>query len=475
MVNDDATLLPTRQTRLVCPECRRTQSDGGAAYTQGVVGAVPRCPEHGHAFVPERDLEKTTHARVLGKTVGGRFTLLSVLGSGSMGAVYRARQEAVGRDVAVKVVRTDRMADDETRARFEREARATSLLTSPHTVTVFDFGEAEGDWFLVMELLEGESLGQRLRRTGALSVGETVRIAREALRSLAEAHSKGIIHRDLKPDNLFLCEPAHAGAAPICKVLDFGIAKVVREDARVDQLETLAGTVFGTPRYMSPEQAQGATLDPRTDLYSLGVILFQMLTGRPPFCDDDAVVVMARHIKDDPPAFAEVAPDALVPTSIENVVRRALAKAAEDRPQSAEQFMAALDDAAERAGVNDSGLLATAVAPMPRLRPSLRRRITYVLGAAALGGLAIAGYRVTAASTSPAASAALASPMPRAVAAAPAPAPAFAPQPSASAFDEPDPAAAASVAKPKVRRIPTVPAPRPVASPKIERRYDRFE
>ncbi|MEP7050650.1 MAG: serine/threonine-protein kinase [Pseudomonadota bacterium] len=298
---------------------------------------------------------------LLGTTVAGRFTILGRLGRGSMGAVYRARQEAVGRDVALKLVRRDRAHDPETKGRFEREARAISALVSPYTVTAFDFGEAEdGSWFLAMEMLEGETVGERLRRVGRFEWFDALRFTRDALKSLAEAHAKGIIHRDLKPDNLFLCRvPCGAGAGEqeVCKVLDFGIAKWSRdgEETPIDQLETQAGTVFGTPRYMSPEQAQGSPLDARSDLYSLGALLYQMLSGRAPFVDDDAVVVMARHIKDEPPHFRDMTPRVNVPESIEAVLLRVLAKAPSDRPSSAEELIAELEAAEISARALESG------------------------------------------------------------------------------------------------------------------------
>jgi eukaryotic-like serine/threonine-protein kinase len=362
--HDEQTLPPygTRQGQ-ICPRCHRQLTETSAAFETHGPYAIARCPEHGLAFINARALAEAGGDPLLGTKVADRFTVLSRIGAGSMGAVYRARQEAVGRDVAIKIVRRERAYDADTKARFEREARATSQLVSPHTVTVFDFGEAEdGSWFLAMELLTGETLGDRLRRVPRLGAHDSVRIAREVLRSLAEAHGKGIVHRDLKPDNVFLTLlPGQAGVPPIemVKVLDFGIAKLVRDEKRVDQLETQAGTVFGTPRYMSPEQAQGNPLDARSDLYSLGVIVYQMLAGRAPFVDDDAVVVMARHIKDTPPSFGELSPELRIPPPLEAVVRRALSKHVEERPQSAELFIAELEAALEQSGVMASGVHAT--------------------------------------------------------------------------------------------------------------------
>jgi eukaryotic-like serine/threonine-protein kinase len=294
---------------------------------------------------------------MLGRVIAGRFTVLSRIGEGAMGTVYRAKQAPMGREVAVKILRSERALDEASRARFLREARANSLLTSPNTVTVHDFGAGEsGEFYLAMELLEGESLGQRLKRMGRLDPAAAIDTARQALRSLAEAHAKGIIHRDLKPDNLFYARVrTNETYEEIVKVLDFGIAKMLRadEELAMNAVETQAGTVFGTPRYMSPEQAQGKLLDPRSDLYSLGVILYQMLTGRPPFTDDDAIVVMARHIKTPPRPIREAAPEAHVPPEIENAVMRVLSKDPEGRPQSADVM------STELARVRDSALSVT--------------------------------------------------------------------------------------------------------------------
>ncbi len=360
--------VPAEPRTLVCPRCHKKWPEAEAPAV---------CPTDGLGLVRPRDLVDIGDDPMVGRTLEGRYTILAKLGAGSMGTVYRAKQHAMGREVAIKILRGDRAIDESAKARFMREARANSLLASPNTVTVFDFGESEnGEFYLAMELLEGESLGQRLARVGRIAAPLAVDACRQALRSLGEAHAKGIIHRDLKPDNLFFARvltsaaigptaqdpDAHAEAHDeIVKVLDFGIAKMINPDDPnpMSVVETQAGTVFGTPRYMSPEQAQGKPLDARSDLYSLAVILYQMLTGRPPFTDNDAVVVMARHIKSTPKRPNEAVPEAMVNVELEDVIMRTLSKEPKDRPGSAEIFAGELLAALEARGAQTSGVRAS--------------------------------------------------------------------------------------------------------------------
>lgn len=385
---------------LICPRCYRKheQEDDPS-------GDILRCLEDGYAFVAAEALADADGDPFLGTTIAGRYVIIDKLGAGSMGTVYKARHEAMGRFVAVKILRSDRILDTQSQARFEREARAMSLLKSPHTVTVYDFGEIPPDpvdeefsyagpsLYLAMEMLEGESLGHRLTSRGRLRIDEAVRITRHALLSLIEAHEKGVIHRDLKPDNLFLARTSEGEYGEICKVLDFGIAKVLSDTSQgVDALETQAGAVFGTPRYMSPEQAQGKPLDARSDLYTLGVLLYQMLVGYPPFTDDDAVVVMAHHIKTDPLPPAVAAPDARIPKPLSDLVVRVIAKDPNARPHSAREFLAQLDQAYERVrkssppgGSGEDGLEPNSLSNPPA--GAARHRVAIIVGGAVAVGV----------------------------------------------------------------------------------------
>ena len=311
------------------------------------------------------------HDPWIGHVLAGRYTLVGKLGAGSMGTVYRATQLAVDRAVAVKILKDDRSVDAAANARFQREARANSLLVSPHTVQVVDFGQGEGgELFLVMELLEGESLRKRLSRMGRFPADVAVDTCVAVLRSLTEAHAKGVIHRDLKPEHIFFAQvKGERQGHEIVKVLDFGIAKMVGEESKhLNAVETREGRILGTPRYMSPEQAQGRPLDARSDLYTAGVILYEMLAGRPPFTAEDPIVVMAQHITKTPRLVTEACPEARVPPELERLVSRVLSKDPTARPVDAEamaeQLAAALADTRDGAGAGAlSARVATRVVP----------------------------------------------------------------------------------------------------------------
>jgi serine/threonine-protein kinase len=342
------------------------------------------------------------HDPLLGATLADRYTIVDRVGAGGMGTVYRAEQAPLGREVALKVLRKELGRDAETVARFTREARLLSQLRHPNTVAILDFGQSEeGLLYLAMELLEGEMLSARLRQRGALPVEEAVRIAGGVLRSLDEAHARGIVHRDLKPDNIYLARVhGRPEDAEVVKVVDFGIAKIRdgEHGQGLDPVATQEGTVFGTPRYMSPEQAQGRSLDGRSDLYAVGVLLFHMLTGQPPFTDDDAVIVMAHHIKTVAPGVRSLAPDRAIPESLEILVARALAKSPDERPQTAQDFLVELESlgpdiaaAAERATFLTEETAVIMIDPPPR-----RAWIGVAVAAtliATLVGVTVAGYR----------------------------------------------------------------------------------
>jgi eukaryotic-like serine/threonine-protein kinase len=275
-------------------------------------------------------------------SVFGRYTVLGVLGRGAMGVVYRAHDPALDRDVAIKVVTTELLGAEE-RAdyleRFRREARAAARCTHRGIVAVFDFSEAGGNPFIVMELVDGVELGRVIRERGKLPVTEAVALMTQMLDALGHAHALGIVHRDVKPANVLVLPDAEV------KIADFGVARLG------DISGTQVGMVIGTPKYMAPEQALGGTIDHRADLFAAAAIFYEMLAGNPPFAGATPDEIMARVIHGEPTGLDEAETRAyplLLP-----VLRRALSKAAEHRFQSAEEFAAALNRALAGAGVPD--------------------------------------------------------------------------------------------------------------------------
>ncbi|HEY1536676.1 MAG TPA: serine/threonine-protein kinase, partial [Polyangiaceae bacterium] len=217
-------------------------------------------------------------AATVGSIIANRYSLLRKLGAGGMGAVWLAHDQSLDSQCAVKLVDPEKALNDEVRVRFEREAKAAAQIRGTHVVDIFDHGIWDGTPFIVMEYLEGEDLGVRLERVGPLNPEQTYQILGQVARALVRAHAAGIVHRDLKPENIFLVP---GDDQEVAKVLDFGIAK--HEQYALAGKTTKTGSFMGTPYYMSPEQARGKAIDWRSDLWALGVIVFQCLTGRPPF------------------------------------------------------------------------------------------------------------------------------------------------------------------------------------------------
>lgn len=304
-----------------------------------------------------RDQRRNLYEKMVGSAIAGnRFVITKLLGFGGMGAVYEATQTAMNRSVALKLIPTH---DETTVRRFEREALTISQLHHPNTVTVFDYGQAEnGFLFLAMELLDGKTLSDVIKETGPLSPKRAVHIATQICKSLNEAHRAGIVHRDIKPDNIILIRVD--SDTDFVKVLDFGIAKAVMGEDDVNL--TGDGRIIGTPRYMSPEQILGEPVDHRSDVYSLGCILFEMLCGAPPFQQSTTTALMLAHAQETPPSFSQrLAAASLerIPHYLESVVRRALEKTAIGRQQSVEKLRLELEEAlasAPNASVSQSSI-----------------------------------------------------------------------------------------------------------------------
>jgi len=276
---------------------------------------------------------------LIGTSLPGGYVIIELVGVGGMGRVYRAEQTTLGRTVAVKIIHPTLLGDEAAAARFITEARTASLLNHPNSVSIIDFGKTEtGLLYLVMEYLRGRDVARVVYEDGALPFSRIVDILRQVLAALSEAHHLGIIHRDLKPENVVI-EPMRSGG-DFVKVVDFGLAKLLTDSTRPNI--TATGIVCGTPDYMSPEQGRGDPLDARSDLYAVGVMLFQLLTGRLPFEADSPTQVVLMHLTVPPPDPRTVAPDRGIPASLAMVTLRALAKNPGDRYQDADSFSAAL-------------------------------------------------------------------------------------------------------------------------------------
>lgn len=280
---------------------------------------------------------------LVGQTLAGKYLVEQLIKRGGMGSVYRGKHVMMDKTVAIKVLRPSLAGDDVVVARFSREAKAASRISHPHAVSVTDFGEAEnGVVFLIMEYLDGRTLKDIIRSEGALPLDRAVEIVRQVSGALDAAHQQGVVHRDLKSDNIMLSQ---TNGGDWAKVLDFGIAKIQQPEGARDNDITAANLVIGTPQYMSPEQcSQTGPIDARSDVYSLGVIVYEMLAGRVPFTGESPTVIMMKQVGDEPPSVLEARRD--LPDTIDDLINKALAKDPVDRFQTAGELSEALTTAA---------------------------------------------------------------------------------------------------------------------------------
>ncbi len=308
-----------------CPNCGREFKDTNTL-----------CPSDGTVLEKAKD-------ELAGKTLAGKYRIEEFLSEGGMGTVYKATHILMDKTVAIKVLHPALAADDKIVARFSREARAASRISHPHALNVTDFGEDEdGVVFLVMEFLNGPTLKEVVRGEGPMSLPRAVEIMRQVCGALEAAHAENVVHRDLKTDNIMLLD---IGGGDWVKVLDFGIAKILETDGKDPEL-TAPNLIIGTPQYMSPEQcSQASEIDSRSDIYSLGIILYEMLAGHVPFSAESPTAVMMKHLQEEPPDLLEERSD--LSKEVAAVVARALAKRPDDRFQTVGELTEGLTKAAE--------------------------------------------------------------------------------------------------------------------------------
>jgi eukaryotic-like serine/threonine-protein kinase len=309
-----------------CPACKKDHDD-----SQG------RCPGCGDPL-PSRAVTGS----LVGRLVDGRYHIESRLGEGGMGEVYVAHQAAVGRKVALKRLLPEHMGKPQIAERFGREARAMACLESDHTIRLFDFGSVDAAPYFTMELLEGATLEDDIAAAGQLSPDRALAIVEQVCESLEDAHEHDLLHRDLKPANIFLARDRKLGER--VKVLDFGIAKFLDDE---DDRLTAAGDVVGTPHYVSPEALRGDQLDGRADLYALGIIVYEMLSGACPFQGRTPLEIISMHLTEVARPVHEACPQAKVPRPVSDFLVRALDKEPAGRPADAAAFAAALREAVE--------------------------------------------------------------------------------------------------------------------------------
>ncbi len=318
----------------VCPACRADYG-GGEVF----------CPVDATRLVANSEIcaPLDPDDPILGTVLAGRYAVERRIGEGGMGLVYQARHREIDKPVAIKVLRDDLSGRPDVLARFRQEARSASRIGHENIVDISDFGEtSRGASYFVMEFLEGEDLAMLMGREMIVAPERACAIVLQCCRALSATHAKGIVHRDIKPENIFLT--TREGRTDFVKIVDFGIAKMsdIETEGAPGRKLTKTGMIFGTPEYMSPEQAAGKDLDHRVDIYALGIILFECVAGRVPFEGDTFMGVLTQHLFLEVPPIHEVYPEAEVTPELEQVIRKALAKDPDDRYQGADELAEAI-------------------------------------------------------------------------------------------------------------------------------------
>ena len=290
-----------------------------------------------------------------GEVIAERYRIVAEIGRGAMGTVYRAEHVQISKVMAIKLLHRELEDNPENVARFQLEAEAASRLNHPNTVQVFDFGRTKsGSLYLAMEHVDGEDLGKAIGRDGAIPFGRVAYLCAQVAGSVADAHAAGVIHRDLKPENIVI-KQGRDGERP--KVLDFGLAKLF--EGKLGTQITSSGTIVGTPYYMSPEQIQGQELDPRSDVYAMGAIMYECVVGAPPFDAPNPVGVLSKHLSEEPPAPSSRSPLS-VPAEANEIILKCLQKDPDHRYQTAEELRQALIDYLSAVGSEDWKMAADA-------------------------------------------------------------------------------------------------------------------
>jgi len=306
---------------------------------------------------------------LVGKTLANKYLVLEEVGRGGMSIVYKGRHNMIDRMVAIKMLQSQLMNDQNSIKRFQREAQAVACINHPNVIAVYDSDIHQGQPYIVMDFLVGDSLAAIIKRDNHVAVDRVIKIFIKVADALESAHQKGVLHRDMKSGNIMLVDLD--GHKDVVKVVDFGIAKLLPSSGKQQQNLTATGEIFGSPVYMSPEQCQGIPLDARSDIYSTGVVMYEALTGEPPLIGENIIDTMQLHVGSKPLPFGQIRPDLVVPPVLEAIILKALEKQPDDRFQSMLEMREALEYAEKTMSENGAANTRAAARPVRTTRQNM--------------------------------------------------------------------------------------------------------